>query len=318
MAPYSIIGSCQPAYISPQGIQAINESKTINAIIALLEERARMHGRNVSVVREFVIENLNLNAEQALEANVIEFISSNIENLLEMTDGLTVNNKTLLTKGARINYFSPSFRVSLLDVIANPLIASLLLIIGLYALLFGLSSPGFGSEIFGAIAICLALIGLGFNLSLAALFLVFFGIGLVLFEITSPGFGAIGIAGIVCLTIGSILLVPLSYPKWFVSPEFQRTFILSLMVPAIIFACFLTFALLKVVQIRHKRPVIGELIGEEAEVIELVTPKKAGYVNYRGERWKAKSTKRIKPGEEVIIMNKVGSVLMVKPKKETS
>src|SRR3989338_4661444 len=162
------------------------------------------------------------------------------------------------------------------------MLASIFLILGIYALVFGFASPGFGSEIAGVVLI--------------SIFLLLFGIILLLLEIKVPGFGALGIAGIIATIIGSILLVPTSFPRYFISKEFQKTMIATVVVPSIIFGIFLLFALYKVMKIRKKRPVIGEMIGDTAIVTEKITPKK------------------IEKGEEVIIERKKGPVLIVNKK----
>ena len=144
MVPGTIIGSAQPVQIGPMGTEAVNDSKVINAVVALAEERARINGRNVTAAREFVTKNLNLNAEDALEFGVIEFISPSIEALLEEVDGVVAKNRTLATSGAEIVHFQPGLRLQILSILSDPLLAGLLLIIGLYALIFGLSNPGLG------------------------------------------------------------------------------------------------------------------------------------------------------------------------------
>ncbi|MBS3113933.1 nodulation protein NfeD [Candidatus Woesearchaeota archaeon] len=316
MSPNTVIGSAQPAALSSQGFAPINESKIINALTALVAEKARLHRRNETAAVAFIKENLNLNPEQAKQMKVIEFISPNIEDLLNQTNGAYLNSikKTLNTKNAVVIKYKPSLRIQFLNLITNPMLASIFLILGIYALVFGFASPGFGSEIAGVVLISLGLLGLGFNINIIAIFLLLFGIILLLLEIKVPGFGALGIAGIIATIIGSILLVPTSFPRYFISKEFQKTMIATVVVPSIIFGIFLLFALYKVMKIRKKRPVIGEMIGDTAIVTEKITPKKTGYVEYKGETWQASSNKKIEKGEEVIIERKKGPVLIVNKK----
>jgi membrane-bound serine protease (ClpP class) len=76
MAPHAIIGSAQPVKLSPTGeTEPINDTKTTNAVVALVEEHARAHGRNTTAAREFVLSNLNLNADEAKRLGVIEYIT---------------------------------------------------------------------------------------------------------------------------------------------------------------------------------------------------------------------------------------------------
>ncbi|MCZ7392030.1 MAG: nodulation protein NfeD [Candidatus Methanoperedens sp.] len=314
MAPNTIIGSAQPVEVTSQGLTPVTEEKIVNAVVALAEEKARQHGRNVSAAGEFITKNLNLDAEQAKNATVIEVVSPSIEELLTKVDGMKVKGRVLATSGAAFSYYSPSIRLSIMNILSNPILAALLLLVGIYSLVFGLTSPGFGAEIFGVISISLGLIGLGFSVNIAALFLIALGMALLLFELHISTFGLIGIAGIVCVVVGSILLVPLGYPGMY-SIEFQTTMLISLLAPAIVFGGFLAFAIYKMMQIRRKKPVIGEIAGDVAETIDVITPEATGFVRYQGEYWKARSEEMIEPGTKVVITGKDGAVLIVRVKE---
>lgn len=311
MTPNTIIGSAQPVEVTSGGLRPVTEDKIINAVVALAEDKAKQHGRNVTAAKEFITENLNLNAEQAKEAKVIEIVSPDIEGLLKDADGMTVKGRVLNTSGADYTFYTPSLRLLLLDLFANPILASLLLLVGIYSLVFGLTSPGYGAEIFGVISISLGLIGLGFSVNIAAIFLIGLGIALLLFELHISSFGLIGIAGIACIVLGSVLLVPIGYPGLY-SPEFQTTMLISLLAPAVVLGIFLAFAIYKMMEIRTKKPVIGGIVGDTAETIDEITPGGTGYVRYQGEYWLAKSEENIEPKTRVIITGKDGPVLVVR------
>jgi membrane-bound serine protease (ClpP class) len=310
MAPNTIIGSAQPVEMTGEGIKPITEEKIVNAVVALAQEKAKQHGRNETAAGQFITANLNLDAEKAKEAKVIEVVASNIEELLVKVDGMTVKGKVLKTSGVEYTYHSPSLRLMLMGILSNPILASLLLFIGIYSLIFGLTSPGYGAEIFGVIAISLGLIGLGFSINVAGLFLIAFGIGLLLFELHVSTFGIIGVAGIACVALGSILLVPTGYPNMY-GHEFQTGLLISMLVPAIVFGGFLAFAIYKVMEIRRKKPVIGDIIGDTARTIDEITPEGKGFVRYQGEMWRAKSEVNIEAGRKVVIKGKDGPVLVV-------
>lgn len=311
MAPHTIIGSAQPVELSPTGgTTPINDTKTINAIVALIEEKARLHGRNTTAAKAFILENLNLNADDAKKYGVVEYVSTDPQDLLRQVNGLTIKNTTLETSGSQVQYFEPPISLSLLMILSDPMLAGLLLLIGLYALIFGLSSPGWGAEVFGAAALLLGLIGLGFDVNLAALILIALGAGLMLFELHSHAFGILAAAGLICIIVGSILLVPTSYPEWYLPGQYQRSLATAFIVPSLILGAFLAFAVYKVARIRFAPPVTGRFIGEEAEAIEKIAPN--GYVLYQGEYWQAESDEPIKNGERVIIVDKKGSVLKVR------
>lgn len=316
MAPGTVIGSAQPVIATPQGVELLNQSKIINALVAFATERARIYGRNETAAAAFITESLNLNPEQAKSIGVIEFTPSTIEELLEQLNGFNITTipKTLDTENAKIVKFNPSIKLQFLSLISNPILASLFLLIGIYALIFGISSPGVGSEILGVVLISLGLLGLGFNVNLVAIFLLIFGAALILSELTTPGFGILGVGGIIAMIIGSIFLIPTTFPRYFLSEEFQKSIMVAVIVPSVTFGIFLVFALKKVVEIRWKKPKVGELIGEEATVVEKITKKKRGRVMYAGEYWEADSDQTINPREKVIIVGKSGHVLNVKKK----
>jgi membrane-bound serine protease (ClpP class) len=104
--------------------------------------------------------------------------------------------------------FEPPLSLQFLSLISDPLLAGLLMLIGIYALIFGISNPGLGAEAFGLIALALGLIGLGFDVNLGAVFLILLGVGLLLAELHSHSFGLLAVAGTICIIAGSVLLAP--------------------------------------------------------------------------------------------------------------
>ncbi len=313
MVPGTIIGSAQPVQIGPTGTEPVNDSKVINAVVALAEEKARTHGRNTTAAREFVISNLNLNAEDALEFGVIEFVSPNLESLMEDVDGMEAKNRTLATSGAEIVRFEPSFRLQVLAVLSDPLLAGLLLIVGLYALIFGLSNPGLGAELVGVITLALGLIGLGFSVNLGALFLIVLGLVLLLVELNSPGFGLLGAAGLACMIVGSVLLVPIGSADWYTPAAYKRDAFIALIVPTIVIGGFFVFALYKVAEARRRPTYYQKMEQEVAEALDRIDPK--GHVMYNGEYWVAVSEEPIEPGELVEVVGKERMVLKVRRKE---
>jgi membrane-bound serine protease (ClpP class) len=313
MAPFTVIGSAQPVQISVEGTKPIKDEKIINALVKFLVATASKHGRNETFAEEVITKNKNLEAQEALQTDVIEYVAPSIPNLLAQIDGQQVKGKILQTKNAEIENYEPPLSLSLLRLISNPIISSLLLTLGIYGLIFGISSPGAGAEIFGIISITLGLIGTGFDINIGAIFLILLGIGLLIIEIKVPGYGILGIAGLISLIIGSILLVPMGSENIY-TPEFQRILFLTVVAPTIVFGLFLIFAIYKVTEIRKKKPVIGEFIGETAQTIDPLGPGETGYVRYRGEYWKARSEEEIEPKAEVEITGKVREMLLVKRK----
>jgi membrane-bound serine protease (ClpP class) len=319
MADHTIIGSCQPVETGLEGTRFINDSKIINALVEWLQERAVMYGRNETLAKLFITQNRNVNATVAKNSNVIEIVASSIDQLLSDIDGRNMTTATgtitLYTRDAEQVKYSPSLKIQILKLISNPILTSLLLMLGIFALLVGISTPGYGAEVFGVIAILLSLIGSGFSISTLSIIFIIIGCLLLAVEIfVTPGFGVVGIGGIICLVIGSIFLIP-SYPtrKWLISGEYLTDAITIMLLVIVLFALFFAFLLYKVLQIRKKKSSVGKFAGEKAVAIERITPEKPGFVRYKGEYWQAKSEVVIEPNTKVIIIEKDETMLIVKP-----
>jgi len=318
MTNHTIIGSCQPVEVTFEGTRVVNDSKTINALVEWIQERANMYGRNKTLAKEFITINRNINATLAKEYGVIEYVSESVDQLLNDIDGVNVNtsigNVTINTKDIKQLICKPSFSIQFLKIISNPVLTSLLMMLGIFALIFGISSPGLGAEVFGVIAILLSLIGTGFAVSELSIIFIIIGCLLLIIEIfATPGFGVIGIGGIICWVLGSIFLIPtFSTREWVISMDWINDLIIILLVAAVLIIAFFGFLLYKVIQIRKKKKAVGEFIGEKAETIDRITPERSGYVRFKGEYWQAKSNKLIEPGTKVVILKKDGSVLIVK------
>ena len=319
MADHTVIGSCQPVETTITGTQFINDSKVINALVAWIQERASLYGRNQTLVKEFITENRNVNATVAKNDGVIEAVTPSVSQLLDEVDGRNITTAsgtvTLHTKGAEQVSFSVPLSIVLYKIISNPILTILLLILGVFALIIGIATPGHGAEVFGVIAILLALVGLGFNVSTLAIIFIIIGALLLIIEIfVIPGFGAVGIGGIICLILGAIFLIP-SYPtrKWLISSGYMTEAELIIIVVVTLFAIFFAFLVYKVIQIRRKRPTLGRLVGEKAVTIERITPEKPGFVRFQGEYWQAKSDVVIEPNTKVEIVSKDETTLIVKP-----
>ncbi len=313
MTPATTIGSVQPVIITATGSEPVTDNKTINFLVEKIESHLAAHGRNESLANAFVRDNLNLNSDGALEAGAIEIVADDVDDLLAQADGLET-----YYKGIRLDFSNPSVRVQgpslrlqFLLVITDPVLASIILLLGIYGVIFGISTPGHGAEILGTIGIALGIIGLGFNVNLVAIFLLGLGVALLIVEIATPSFGIIGAGGIISIILGTIFLAPISPPTFLITPEQQLQILILLLIPTAVMGVFLLFALYKVLQARREKPYLQQIIGGKAEATEPIGPGKRGHVRYDGELWRAVSEEEIKEEEEVYILKRDGTVLTV-------
>ena len=311
MAPGTTIGSVQPVTIGPGGVEPVTDPKIINAVVGAIYEELALHGRNTSLADRFVKDNWNLNATQAQAYDATELVAASPEEFAARADGRTVvyKNITLATAGAEIVPFSASARVRLLEILSDPLVASLLLILGIYLVIFGISAPGHGAEIAGIILLLLALIGLGFSVDPIALLLFIVGVVLIIIEVKTPGHGAFGIGGIIAIILAAAFLAPLRPPRFVVSPDYQVFFLAALLTPTGFFGGFLLFSVYKVQQVRRSKPIVGNMIGEAATVVDGLRAGEKGYVMHRGELWQAMSSADL-PADAKVYIHAVEGILL--------
>ncbi len=320
MAPGTSIGSVQPVELGITGTVPVTDPKIVNYVVAQLANGMEIHDRNASLASLFVEQNLNLDASTALANGAINYTAGSVADLLAAANGqhitveengTVVKNLVLNVGGADVVAFSPSLRVQFLNFLTDPLIAVLLLIVGIYLVIFGLHAPGHGAEVAGIIVVLLALIGLGFSVDPIALLLIIAGVVLLLLEVKHPGIGAFGIGGIIAIAIGALFLAPLAPPGQLVTPGYQLGFVVTLLVPTLAFGAFILFAMYKVSEVRGRKPTVGEFVGETAMVEEPLRKAEKGYVRFKGALWQAVAEEDVPTGTRVYVTRAEGLVLHV-------
>ena len=339
MASGTTIGSAQP--VSATG-EAINESKIINALTGLMRDNARLHDRNETAAQQFVTQNINLGPEEALRLHIIEFAADTLDSLLSklepysliLTTGAMgtsvwklVSTSSVggsgyttrydfsgLTQAGSYNY-SPSFGIQLLVFLSNPIVSVVLFLVGMYAVIIGFKTPGYGVEIAGALMVLLALIGFGvIGINLAATLLFILGIALTLIEIKTH-VGIFALAGVGMIILGSFLEFPL--PGWqLLAAQSVASARQTLILVALVMSGIFGFVVYKVAQARRMKVRAGPewLIGQFGTVVSALTPR--GEIKVEGQIWRAESLGgEMKEGEKVQIVKREGLLLRVKPKQ---
>lgn len=281
---------------------------------AYLRSLAELRGRDADWVEQAVLEGASLTASEALERGVIELLAADIDALLEAADGrqlsLQGETHTLALAGARIEQRQPDWRVRILAALTHPNVAYVLMLIGIYGLIFELASPGgFGPGILGGICLLLALYAFQvLPVNYAGLGLIALGALLMLAEVFAPSFGLLGLGGIGALTAGSLLLFDTDLPAYQVS--------LELVAAAAIAGGLALLTLLVWVGRAQRRPAVtggGGLIGEIGEVMQAGATPARLLVHVHGERWEAVAPGPLRPGTPVRIIGRDGLILTVEP-----
>ncbi|MFO8082950.1 MAG: nodulation protein NfeD [Desulfobacterales bacterium] len=290
------------------------EKKIVNDAVAYIRSLAQLRGRNADWAEQSVREGASLPVNEALKMNVIDVVANNIADLLRKIDGLeiTLDNRTitLKTAGLEIQTIEPGWRIKLLSIITNPNIAFILILIGIYGIIFEFSSPGsIGPGIIGVICLLFGLYALNvLPLNYAGLGLLIFAVALMVAEAFVPSFGILGISGLVAFILAATMLFDSDVPAFNISWS-------VIAIAAAISGGLLIFLLGYVLK-AHRRPVITGsqgLIGKEGRV--LTWSEGSGYVLIGGERWKAHGDKDLLPEDRVEINKRSGLEIEVKKKQ---
>lgn len=286
--------------------------KIINDAAAYIRSLAELNHRNPDWAEQAVRSASSLPASQALKLHVIDVIARDVPDLLHAIDGrmATVNGKPqrLNTAGLGIETLSPGWRTHFLAAITNPNIAFVLMMIGLYGLIFEFLNPGMVAPgVVGGISLLVALFALTLlPIDYAGAALVALGIGLMIAEVHIGAFGVLGVGGIAAFAIGAIIMFPGREPGFHLSP-------LVVTAMTVLTAAFFLAAISLLVRSRRRPVVTGKeaLGGAVGETIAWQGGE--GRVRVQGEIWRARSTAALMPGSRVKVVAHDGLVLIVEP-----
>jgi membrane-bound serine protease (ClpP class) len=295
------------------------DDKVMSDAIAYIRGLAKLRGRNAAWAEKAVAEAASLSAAEALAQDVVDLLADDVADLLDKAEGRTVMLKgvkhTLHTRGTRVVAVEPDWRTEFLATITNPTVAYILLLVGIYGLVFEFWNPGFtGPGVIGGICLVLGLFAMHLlPVNYAGLGLIALGIAFMVAETFVPAFGILGIGGVVAFVVGSIMLMDTDVPG----------FGISWPVIATVGGASASLFMIGMVLLARarKRPVVSgmeEMIGLTGEVIAWSGT--TGTVRTHGEVWRASSAGPLHAGQRVKVTDMDGLVLTVtatdKPEKE--
>ncbi|HUN53419.1 MAG TPA: nodulation protein NfeD [Candidatus Sulfotelmatobacter sp.] len=286
--------------------------KITNDAVAYIRSLAALRGRNADWAEQAVRKAVSLPADQAVAQHVVDFIASDIPDLLAKANGRQVTlggrTVTLATAGLVATAIAPGWRTKLLALITDPELAYMLMLLGIVGIVFEVSHPGMAAPgVFGGIGLLLGLYGLHhLPIDYAAAGLVLLGLGLMIAEAFVPAYGALGVGGVAAFVIGSLMLFDTDLPGYRLP--------LVMVVAAGIAAALLLILVVTLSLRARRRPVVtGEatLIGAGGEV--LAWSADAGQVQIGAERWNARSAGPLSTGQRVRVVGRDGLTLLVGP-----
>ena len=311
MAPGTNIGAAHPVAGGGQEVKGVMGEKIENFTASFAESIAQQRGRNTEWAIQAVRKSVSITEKEALKIKVIDVVAKDINDLLEQAHGRKVDidgrKHELSLKGARVERYGMSLKQKVLNTIADPNIAYLLMMAGILGLYMEFSHPGvIFPGVAGAICLLLAFASLQLlPINYAGLGLIILGIGLLIGEAFAPSFGVLGVGGIISLALGSFFLFDTEGSDLIVDRSIILTAVATL-------GSFVLAVSYLVFRSQKSKPALGMegLIGEIGEVRGKLIP--SGKIFVHGEYWNARADSEIDVGEKVEVVGYEGMSLKVR------
>ena len=316
MAPGTNIGAAHPVKIGGGQAEGAMADKIANDAAAYARSLAEQRGRNPDWAEKAVRESASISAATALEQQVVDFIADDINHLLQQVDGLTYlrggQKRQLTTSDARLVTVEMNWRQKILNSIANPNIAYLLMMLGILGIFFEISQPGvILPGVIGAVAILLAFFGLSaLPVNYVGVLLILLAFVFFVLKVKFVGYGMLSLFGIIAMAFGSLMLIDSSEPYL----QISRALIAATVTVS---ASFFLFAVSMVVRTQRRPAVSGQegMIGEVGTVVKAIDGR--GTVFVHGEYWQARADEAIPVDSEIEVIGvSHGLELKVKLKKK--
>jgi len=295
---------------SPEGPDDPAKLKAVNDAVAWIRSLAELRGRNADWAEKAVREAASISAKEARDLGVVEIVASDIADLMKQIDGRTVaigdTQRRLDTAGIQMETFEPSALTKLLGILANPNVAFIFMLIGIYGLIFEFANPGtIGPGVIGVICLVIGLYALNqLPLDYAGLALVILGLVFMVAEAVTPSFGILGIGGLAAFVIGAFFLIDTDVPEFQLS---SGVIVGTALASGLLLVIVLGYAWRS--QTRRVSAGPNPYVGERVEVLEWSGGE--GYVRAQGDRWHAKGDIEASPGDTVEVEKVEGLLLRV-------
>jgi membrane-bound serine protease (ClpP class) len=311
MAPGTNIGAAHPVAGGGQEVKGVMGEKIENFTASFSESIAQQRGRNAEWAIEAVRKSVAITETDALKKKVIDIIAKDIDDLLKQAHGRKVDiegrKQELSLQNVQVVRHEMNLKQKVLNTIADPNIAYLLMMAGILGLYMEFSHPGtIFPGVTGAICLLLALAALQLlPINYTGLVLMIFGVALLVGEAFFPSFGVLGVGGMISLAFGSLLLFDTPTSDFGVDRSIVFTAVATI-------GSFVLAVSYLVFRSQKSKPTLGVegLIGEIGVAKEKLSPRGIAFVH--GETWRAEADEAIEPGEKVQVVGIDRMVLKVK------
>jgi len=304
-------GKKEEEQAKPATMDTLMRKQTHDAA-AYIRSLAQLRGRNADWGERAVREAVSLPAAEAVKLKVVDLVAQDVSDLLKKLDGRTLKagerERKLETAGVAVSALQPDWCTQFLSVITDPSIAYVLIILGLYALLFEFSNPGLVLPgVFGAIALLIGMYAMHMlPVNYAGLALILVGVGFMIAEVFVPTYGSLGVGGVIAFVVGSVILIDSDAPGFGV----PLALVLGVAGASAAFLIFIVGMALRA----RRRPVVSgreQLVGSSGEVLADFAGE--GWARVHGETWRVHSSVPLKAGMRVKVRAMQGLVLEVFP-----
>ena len=310
MAPGTNIGAAHPVAGGGQEVKGVMGEKIENFTASFSESIAQQRGRNTEWAIQAVRKSVSITEREALKKNVIDIVAKDIDDLLKQADGRKVDLNgqphMLDLKEVQVTRHEMSLKQKIINAVADPNIAYLLMMAGILGLYMEFSHPGvFFPGVAGAICLLLALASFQLlPINYTGLALILLGVALLVGEAFFPSFGVLGVGGIIAMALGSLLLFDTQGSDYGVDRPIIFTAVGTL-------GSFVLAVSYLVFRSQKAKPTLGMagLIGEVGEVRGRLSP--AGKIFVHGEYWNARADGEVDVGEKVKVVGYDGMRLKV-------
>ena len=314
MAPGTNIGAAHPVNVGGGTMDNTMSKKVENDAAAYARSLATSSKRNAEWAESAVRDSASLSSKDALDRKVIDFIASDMQELLAKIDGREIRKGNsvivLRTKDAPVTRIPMALRHRVLAAISDPTIAYILLMIGIYGIYFELAKPGAVLPgVVGGICLLLGFYALQtLSADYVGFLLIFLSLILFFAEMKVQSHGVLAIGGILSMVLGSIMLFNRN-----IDP-FLRVSWPVLLGTAVFSAAFFGVVISMVVRSQLRKVVTGTegMVGEVGEVMADFDGK--GKIYVAGELWDARGDLMVRKGDQVVVKAVEGMTLLVEPK----
>jgi membrane-bound serine protease (ClpP class) len=326
MAPGTNIGAAHPVQMGgmpgsqPDSVtKKTMMDKATNDAVAYIRSLAEQRGKNGDWLEKSVRKSVSITANQALDSNVVDLLANNLDSLLSKIDGREVQldkgKVTIETKGKKIETHEMGFYRQVLDIISNPNVSYLFMMLGFLGIIFEIRNPGaIVPGVVGAISLILAFYSFQIlPVNYTGVALIIAAIVLFILEVHIVSFGFLTLGGIALMIFGSMMLIDTTE-----APAELFSISLGVIIPVVlIMAGFIIFAASMTIKTLKTQVTTGNegMAGLKGEAITDIDEKE-GQVIVHGEVWSAKSNVKIEKGEEIEVIKRDGMNLIVNKKEE--